>query len=160
MKGMEDMKELNKINTETDTGTEEHSGIEKQKRKYVKNESANSDSSGTFRVVIAKEANEALEELVTKVGVGFDAGTITKSDVANFVFQNLAKYLTGTDTKALRSLHFDDKKVLSNILRHEDELPEELKKAIRLHFGVNEKEKKKSTANALDLSTDPSVDKS
>lgn len=152
------MKEDLKLNT--GTGTKENAETEKQKRKYVRNESAGFEGSGANRVVINKEANLMLEEFVAKVNVGFEAGTITKSDVANFVFQNLTKYLSGTDTKALRSLHFDDKKVLSNILKNENELPEELKKAIRLHFGVNEKEKKKSISNSLDLSTEPVVDKS
>ena len=126
--------------------------------KNIRKESAVSEGSGMFRVVITDEANKALEEIVAKVGVGFDAGTITKSDVANFVFQNITKYFSDADTKALRSLHFDDKKVLSTILKSDSDLPEELKKAIRQHYGVSEKEKKKPAKSLPDFSTANNVE--
>lgn len=45
-----------------------------------------------FRVVISKESNDSLEVALSRCSDGFDSGTITKSDVANYVFQNLAKF--------------------------------------------------------------------
>lgn len=97
-----------------------------------------------FRVVISKESNESLEVVLNRCSDGFDSGTITKSDVANYVFQNLVKFFSESDVKALRAKHFDEKKVLGSILRSDDDLPDEIRRALRLHFGFDDKDKKKS----------------
>jgi hypothetical protein len=104
-----------------------------------------------FRVVISKESNDSLEVALSRCSDGFDSGAITKSDVANYVFQNLAKFFSDSDVKALRAAHFDEKKVLGSLLRNEDELPEDLRKAIRAHFGVTatERDRKRATKPSL-----------
>lgn len=107
-----------------------------------------------FRVVISKESNEALESAVSRCAEGFDAGTFTKSDIANYIFQNVSKFFSDADVKNLRAAHFDEKKMLGSILRTDADLPEELRKAIRAHYGVDEKEKKKSSKKTDSL---PSV---
>ncbi|MFN8846871.1 MAG: hypothetical protein ACK5W9_08480, partial [Bdellovibrionales bacterium] len=56
-----------------------------------------------FRVVISKESNDLLEVALSRCLDGFDSGAITKSDVANYVFQNLAKFFSDSDVKALRA---------------------------------------------------------
>ena len=38
--------------------------------------------------------------------------------------------------------HFDEKKMLGSILRMDADLPEEVRKAIRAHYGVDNQEKK------------------
>jgi hypothetical protein len=101
-----------------------------------------------------------LESVVDRVADGFSAGAVTKSDVANYIFQNIQKFFLDSDLKNLRSQHFDDKKVLGTILRGESDLPEDLKKAIRMHYGITDKDKKKNPKIAEDLSTGMSVDKS
>lgn len=100
-----------------------------------------------FRVVISKESNDSLEAVLSRCSEGFDSGSITKSDVANYVFQNLTKLFSDSDVKALRAAHFDEKKVLGSILRNDDDLPEDLRKAIRAHFGIasSERDRKRST---------------
>lgn len=107
-----------------------------------------------FRVVISKESNEALESAVSRCAEGFDAGEFTKSDIANYIFQNLNKFFSEADVKNLRVAHFDEKKMLGSILRTDADLPEELRKAIRAHYGVDDKEKKKSSKKTDSL---PSV---
>ncbi|MFP5519534.1 MAG: hypothetical protein ACLGGX_06495 [Bdellovibrionia bacterium] len=102
-----------------------------------------------FRVVISKESNDSLEVALSRCSDGFDSGTITKSDVANYIFQNLAKFFSDSDVKTLRATHFDEKKVLGSILRNDDDLPDEIRKALRIHFGFDDKDKKKS-ARKLD----------
>lgn len=104
-----------------------------------------------YRVVISKESNDSLEVALSRCSDGFDSGAITKSDVANYVFQNLAKFFSDSDVKALRAAHFDEKKVLGSLLRNEDELPDDLRKAIRAHFGVaaTERDRKRATKPSL-----------
>jgi hypothetical protein len=133
----------------------------KRKNKLAKKDDG--DEQDQFRVVINKDANSFLDEFTRKVGDGFEAGTITKSDIANYVFKNLERYLSESDIKAMRALHFDERKVLSSILKRaseQNEIPEEIKKAIREHYGVYDKEKKRSSKTHSDLSTEKNVDKS
>lgn len=111
-----------------------------------RNSKVGSSSQGeVFRVVISKESNEALESALSRCADGFDAGEFTKSDIANYVFQNLSKFFSEADVKNLRAAHFDEKKMLGSILRTDADLPEDLRKAIRAHYGVDDKEKKKSS---------------
>jgi|GEM_PF-2277414 len=112
-----------------------------------------------FRVVIIKEANDCLAEAATKVNRGFETGAVTRSDIANYVFTNLAKHFNETDVKALRALHFDDKKVLGSFLKSDEALPEEIRRALREHYGISEKEKKRTLRAAPELS-ESSADKS
>ena len=55
--------------------------------------------------------------------------------------------------KNLRAAHFDEKKMLGSILRTDADLPEDLRKAIRAHYGVDDKEKKKSSKKTDSLPT-------
>lgn len=131
---------------------------DKNKDSVSKDTSVVGENRDQFRVVVGPEANKNLEELVLKVNLGFDGGSVTKSDVAAYIFQNLNKLISESDIKNIRSIHFDEKKVLGSLLRGEHDLPEELKKVIRTHFGLNEKEKKKVVRGASDLSTERDVD--
>lgn len=111
-----------------------------------------------FRVVVSAEANMAIEAVLRRVCEGFDVGSITKSDIANFVFLNLQKYFLDSDIKTLRGIHFDEKKMLGTLLKNERELPQDLKNAIRAHYGISSKEKKKDKRSTPGLSTEHSVD--
>lgn len=119
---------------------------EKSKSENFIGKVMNEGTQEIYRVVIQKDASLVLDELAKKANEGFDAGLITKSDVANYIFTNLAPRLTESDFRSLRSLHFDERKVLSGLLRKSEgtaELPEELKRAIREHCGVLERDKKR-----------------
>lgn len=108
------------------------------------NSNSSSDTKEQFRVVIQPDANKNLEEVVQRVNEGFDGGEVTKSDIANYIFLQLQKLISESEIKSIRMHHFDEKKCLASILRNENELPEELRKAIRTHYGLLNKEKKKS----------------
>lgn len=119
----------------------------------LRNSRVGSSSQGeVFRVVISKESNEALESAISRCAEGFNAGEFTKSDIANYIFQNVSKFFSEADVKNLRAAHFDEKKMLGSILRTDADLPEELRKAIRVHYGVDDKEKKKSSKKTDSLS--------
>lgn len=86
-----------------------------------RNSKVNHSSQGeVFCVVISKESNEALESSVSRCAEDFDAGEFTKSDIANYIFQNLNKFFSDADVKNLRVAHFDEKKMLDSILRTAD----------------------------------------
>ena len=103
------------------------------------------------RVVITKEANQELENLVDKIKEGNETVEITKSDVANYVFGNLNKVLSEADIKQLKNIYFDERKVLQNLLKQSQdgaELPLEIKKMVRDLYGLGEQSKRKNLKNS------------
>lgn len=100
---------------------------------------------GSSRVVISNEANFELEKMVGRVSDGYSAGKITKSDLANYMFLNIDKLISESDLKSLKELHFDDKMILSTLLKRPSEIPKDIKDAIRSHFGVSKAGKRKTS---------------
>lgn len=114
-----------------------------------------------FRVVISKESNEILEDLVQRTNDGFDGGEVTKSDVVNQLILNHGRTFSELDIKALRNLHFDERKVLRSLLKkagNDGDLPSEIKRVLREHLGLSEASKKRSQKVQTDLSTEKAVD--
>jgi len=115
------------------------------------------------RVVINKEANRVLEDFIKKVSMDDESMQVTKSDVANYVFVRLNNLINETDIKNLKTLKFDEKKVLQKLLRgvqDSSELPEEIKKVLRDYCGISDKDKKRhskiNTIGVLDSAEPPS----
>jgi 3-oxoacyl-[acyl-carrier-protein] synthase III len=118
-----------------------------------KNEKSRTETgTGTqCRVVITKEANQELENLVEKIKEGNETVEITKSDVANYVFGNLNKFLSEADIKALKNIYFDERKVLQNLLKQSQEgaeLPLEIKRMVRDLYGLGEQSKRRNSKNS------------
>ena len=127
---------------------------EAKKRKIADNEDQ-------YRVVISKELNDLLEKLVERTNDGFDGGEVNKSDIANVVLLNAAKSFSEADVRILRNLHFNERKMLRVLLRKSEDsgdLPEEVKKALRGHYGLSEQNKKRSSKAQSELSTGKNVD--
>jgi hypothetical protein len=136
-------------------GTEEITKKEK-KQEMEKSKTNVNKVQDQYRVVINIEANLALEEAVRKVGESYDGGIIDKSGVANYVFTHIARLISETDIKAMRHLYFDEALVLNTIARKaakEGKLPDDLKRALREHYGIVEKERR--GLNAKTAKTDP-----
>jgi hypothetical protein len=77
----------------------------------------------------------------------FDAGEITKSDIATWVIMSAAQTFSEAEIKLVRQLHFDERKILASILkdsRSENKLPESVKRAIREHYGLTEPNRKRA----------------
>lgn len=112
-----------------------------------------------FRVVINREANEAIEKFAEALAQGNDSSKITKSDLANYVFCRLERFLGAPEISEIRSIFFDAKKALESILKGTgsgDELPQELREVLLKHCGIKsatkEKRPKKSTSHSVDNS--------
>lgn len=111
-----------------------------------------------FRVVINREANEALEAFVTQVNAGGETTKITKSDLANYVFSHLEALLDGNAVTEIRAIYFDAKKALEGILKGAtdgNDLPENFREALLKHCGIKattreRRPKKLSTSDAVD----------
>ena len=86
--------------------------LEIKEKKSRKVNGGGSSNNEVYRVVISKESNDALESALVRCADGFDSGSITKSDVANYIFQNINRFFLDGDVKNLRATHFDEKKML------------------------------------------------
>lgn len=104
-------------------------GTESKKRKVkIKNET--SDDSGVSRVVISKEADDALKNLLSKARDGFDGGQIERSDIVNWLLNNHEKLVGEAELRQIRSLHFDEMLAwnkLTKLANQSGGLSEELK---------------------------------
>ena len=139
------MEKENKI-SKTGTGTGTGTGTKTEKQEI-----------GQHRVIITKEANQELETILEKIKDGNIMVEITKSDIANYVFMNLQKVLTDVDVKTLRNIYFDERKVLQGLLKQSTDgvdLPSEIKKMVREYYGLNERDKKRSSKSSSEAVLD------
>jgi hypothetical protein len=133
-------------------------GIEIQESRKSKNSDVDQ-----YRVVISKETNDALEEMVKRASEGFDGGEIAKSDVVNLVVVNYVKSFSESDIKALRNLHFNERRMLKALLRKgggEGELPEEIKRAVREYCGMVEPGKRRASRSQAEPPVERNSDNS
>ena len=133
--------------TGTGSGTGTNNGINlvDDKRGKTKAEAKSQDQE-QFRVVIDREASSNLDRMLHQVQDGFEAGEVTKSDIANWIIQAASESFGDHEVKIIRHLYFDERKILASLLKSsksENLLPENLRKAIREIAGLNETAKKK-----------------
>ncbi len=103
---------------------------------------------GLYRVVISKEANKSLEEIVDLVNNDFSCGEITKSNVAEWILTSFKGSLPKADIKKIQESYIDEKKLLQDLLKGStntnSDIPPEISKALKAHFGFSSKQKKVS----------------
>lgn len=113
-----------------------------------KNKKKERRTKGQYRVVISKDANESLEGIVNLVNSDFNCGEITKSNVAEWVLSNLKGSLPKNDIKKIQENYIDEKKLLQDLIKGSTndggDLPPEILKAVKEHFGFSTKHKKVS----------------
>jgi hypothetical protein len=122
-------------------------------------EKSEHQSKEQFRVVINREANEALEAFLGEVLNSGENSKVNKSDIANYVFCRLGKLLGATEIGEIRSLFFDAKKALEVILKgasSSDELPEDLREALLKHCGIKRQPKEKAAKKLSTVDLRPS----
>lgn len=125
--------------------------VGRPKTKRVKTEKHVNGIQEQFRVVITKEANDHLENALEKVNKNFEGVAVTRSDLANHLFGNLTKLLSESDIRQLRSQHFDERRALSSMLKPNNDLPEEVRRALREFYGVSERDRKRVPRSTGDL---------
>ena len=99
-----------------------------------------------FRVVISREANEAIEAFIEKLASGSDSSKITKSDLANYIFTSVGIILNESHISEIRARYFDAKKALEGILKGAtscDDIPHNLREAVLKHCGIKPGAKEK-----------------
>ena len=99
-----------------------------------------------FRVILGNKANESLERIVHQVNDNFNCGTITKSNVVDWLLTKLNGSISPTEVKTLRELHIDEKKMLQDLLKESTTpgsvLPPDIRGVLRNILAFMERSKK------------------
>ncbi len=124
----------------------------------MKNEIQTTKSKEQFRVVLDRDANEALESFVARLNQEENVAKVSKSDVANFVLQRISDLLGDPEIADIRATYFDAKTALEGILKNKETLPEEIQAALLKHCGIKatpkeKRSKKISTPQLVDNKT-------
>ena len=89
-----------------------------------------------------------MERIVHKVNDNFKCGTITKSNVVDWLLTRFNGSISPTEVKALQELHVDEKKMLQDLLKESTtqsgKLPPDIREILKEHFGFPGKSKRKS----------------
>ncbi|UYL09866.1 hypothetical protein B9G69_004665 [Bdellovibrio sp. SKB1291214] len=85
------------------------------------------------KITITKQAEEAVSQIVARVNEGFDAGRVTRQDVASWVLTRFNETCGDGDVHQIRAEFFNEIALLENILKKaklSGSVPEELKLAL------------------------------
>lgn len=98
-----------------------------------------------FRVVIDLVANESIGRMLQRINEGFGAGTVSRSQLANYLFHAFEKQLDEATIGEIRALYFDEMKALESLIRKASEgspLPSEFREILLSHCGFDAKKKR------------------
>jgi hypothetical protein len=105
------------------------------------------EQENNIKITVTKEAGEILEDLVRKANEGFEAGRISRQDLASFIVERFKATLEEKDLIQLRHLHYDDAAMLQAIakkMRETGEMPDFIRDAMRKQFQVPDEGVKRS----------------
>lgn len=95
----------------------------------MNSEKSDALSKELFRVVVSRDANEALEIVLSKVNAEWDAGKVTRPQLVSHILLRFQAKLSERDIQEIRSHHFDKVAYLESLLkraRETGQLPPEL----------------------------------
>jgi hypothetical protein len=98
-----------------------------------------------FRVVIDVVASESIGRMLQRINEGFSAGTVSRSQFANYLFTTFEKQLNEATIGEIRELYFDEMKALESLVRKASEgspLPPEFREILLSHCGFDPKKKR------------------
>ena len=80
-------------------------------------EKENNKEQNIMRIFISKQSEAALGEILEQVNMGFEAGRVTRSDVANHVLLQFRRELSDERIQQIRSQHFDVVTQMESLLK-------------------------------------------
>lgn len=98
-----------------------------------------------FRVVVGKDASDALDGVVAIVNEGFTSGSVSRTDLASYLFKNAKRFIGKTELERIRNEFFDERLALEKLLRSSTtsgKLPDEIRKLLKDQFRNQPDEKK------------------
>ena len=107
----------------------------------------------SIKITITKEAGDILVAILGKANEGFEAGRITRQDLASFIVEKFNANFTEKDLMQLRQKHYDDESMFDAIhrkMRETGEIPDFIREALRKQFQGNDEPIKKNKKSLKD----------
>lgn len=107
----------------------------------------------SIKITITKEAGDILVAILGKANEGFEAGRITRQDLASFIVEKFNANFTEKDLMQLRQKHYDDESMFDAIhrkMRETGEIPDFIREALRKQFQGNDEPTKKNKKSLKD----------
>lgn len=90
-----------------------------------------------LKITVTKEAGEKLNAVLAKVNEGFEAGKVTRQDVASWIVLRFEKSFGENDIQQIRKEFFSEKVLLETILKRvksSGEVPEFLRDVLKKNW--------------------------
>jgi len=95
-----------------------------------------------LKITVTKEAGDSLNTVLSKANEGFDAGKITRQDIASWILIRFEKSFDESDIQQIRNEFFSEKVLLETILKRvksSGEVPEFLRDVLKKNWqGISE----------------------
>lgn len=114
-------------------------------KELVNKKVAETESDGSVKITITKEAAAYLKELMSRVNDGFEAGQVHRQDIASWIISKFAKNSTDQDIHEIQISHYNDSAMLDSLYRRmkeTGEVPEFLRDVLRKQFSGGDSTKK------------------
>jgi len=124
----------NKENKELKKSKNEHEKQKTEQENYIK-------------ITVTKEAGEILQMILGKANEGFEAGRISRQDLASFIIEKFHSNFVDKDLMQLRQKHYDDESMLDAIhrkMRETGEIPDFIRDALRKQFQGSDESTKRN----------------
>ena len=125
--------------------------MEKNKKETGKKEEKTEENitvkEEVLRILVSRQVEKALLEVIEQVNDGFTGGKVNKTQMANWILKRFKDDLDDSMIKEIRADHFDELAVLELILRKAREtgkVPSEFKYLLQKQFGLDVSVKKKA----------------
>jgi hypothetical protein len=125
--------------------------MEKNKKETGKKEEKTEDNitvkEEVLRILVSRQGEKALSEVIEQVNDGFTGGKVNKTQMANWILKRFKDDLDDSMIKEIRADHFDEIAVLESILRRAKEsgkVPSEFKYLLQKQIGLDVSVKKKA----------------
>ncbi len=108
------------------------------------------------RIFVSKESEASLNDITAEVNQGFDAGRVTRSDIANFILLQFKENLNDTDIQRIRTKYFSVVAQMEAILKkikNGEKVPQNVMDAISESYLGLAAPAKKSKKPLIDKST-------
>ncbi len=92
-----------------------------------------------IKITVTAEAAKSLAEILAKVNDGFDAGKVTRQDLASWIIEKFKKSFSDSDVQLIRKDFFSEQHFLKSILskaKTSSDIPDVLRKALKAHCGI------------------------
>ena len=107
-----------------------------------------------LRMMVSRQGEKALLEVIEQVNDGFAGGKLNKTQMAHWILKRFKDDLDDSMIKEIRADHFDEIAVLESILRKAKEsgkVPPEFKHLLQRQIGLDVSAKKKSKQALTDI---------